>query len=35
MIQKGAEQKPKPEIAISSFNKYVVEDDEPKSFNPF
>jgi len=27
-MQKGEEQKPKPEIAVSSFKKYVAEYDE-------
>ena len=36
-MQKGEEQKPKAEIAVSSFKKYVAEYDAegPKSFNPF
>lgn len=37
MVQnKGLEQKPKAEIAISSFKKYVIgENEREKSFNPF
>jgi hypothetical protein len=37
MVQnKGLEQKPKAEIAVSSFKKYVIGENEGgKSFNPF